>query len=103
MSLAHNAPILAQQIAEIAELSDPLWGTPPESWPDWCDDRWELGPDPYEPSADDRQWALENVDAEQDEAWAEYARWAEWYEQKMALQRMADHRYEADMMSRYGV
>ena len=96
--------ILEPQLAEITALSDPLWGTPPESWPEWTDQfRFELGPDPFEPSDSDRQWAVANLDAQEIEDWQEYERWALWYEQKMALARMEDHRWEADMYKRHGI
>ena len=37
-----------------------------DRWPDWTDDRWELGPDPDAPDEADRQW------------WSEQTRDADW-------------------------
>jgi hypothetical protein len=78
VSIAHNDPILAQQLEDIAALDDPAWG-PPESWPAWTDAfTWEPGPDPYSRFLDQ----LERLDS---------------------LRREEDARYEADMYRRYGV
>jgi hypothetical protein len=100
------APFLDLDIPLTEDPSlDPYEGPEdPRDWPDWTDDdRWVPTPPSFEPSEDDRNWAVENIDTDQDEAWFEYGRWAEWYEQKMTLRRMDDARYEADMYRRHGV
>jgi len=36
------------------------------------------------------KWALENVDAEQDEAWADYREWAEHVDRLEAMHQVTD-------------
>jgi hypothetical protein len=100
--------ILEDQLTEIRNLDDPAWG-PAESWPDWTDDdRWELGPAippdavplppelaPVDPDPADREWAAENVSADEDERWSEYREWAEHVDRLDAERRALDAAYEA--------
>jgi hypothetical protein len=92
---------------ELPCFDNPFTTVPSDPWDDprWDEDVWELGPAVpddaelvpagFEPSEDDRQWALENVDAEQDEAWADYREWAEHVDRLHAICRMEDAYYEA--------
>jgi hypothetical protein len=41
----------------------------------------------FEPSDSDREWAVANLDADQDEAWAEYREWAEHVDRLEAISR----------------
>jgi hypothetical protein len=92
---------------ELAPFDNPFTTVPLDPWDDprWDEDVWELGPEipddaelvpaGFEPSEDDRNWALDNVDAEQDEAWCKYAEWAEHVSRLDAVRREHDAEYEA--------
>jgi hypothetical protein len=100
--------ILVDQLVELRSLDNPAWG-PAESWPDWTDDdRWELGPAippdavplppelaPVDPDPADREWAAENVSADEAQAWSEYREWAEHVDRLDATRRALDAEYES--------